>query len=213
MVDTPPFAGRLDHADERGFLDPDFRTAKLTKPKIFLVAVRRPVKDVCRAVPGRESFKLARPIFDIIPIDEPGPARIGHGPAEAAILAVVVCKNQSGYKLIIELPQCENEALRGVLFEDFVGLIDHRHGLGAKVDRGKKIRSSWRPASGERAKHRPDAGIGQDTIAVGAQRGIRFDHRPKGFAGGEIAKRVAKRRRAERLDSPGEIVQPRLRLL
>jgi hypothetical protein len=66
-------------------------------------------------------------------------ARIGHGPAEAPILAVVVCKKQSGYKLIIELPQCENEALRGVLFEDFVSLIDHRHGLGAKVDRGKKL--------------------------------------------------------------------------
>jgi hypothetical protein len=64
---------------------------------------------------------------------------IGHGPTEAAILAVVVCKKHSGYKLIIELPQCENEALRGVLFEDFVGLIDHRHGLGAKVDHGKKL--------------------------------------------------------------------------
>jgi hypothetical protein len=49
--DAPPFAGRLDHADERGFLDPDFRTAKLIKPKIFLVAVRRPVKDVRRGFP------------------------------------------------------------------------------------------------------------------------------------------------------------------
>src|SRR6516225_2072839 len=74
-------------------------------------------------------------VLDASPINQAGPAPILHDRPEALVFALVVLDQRAADELVIELAQCEHEALGLVLAYDRVRLLDHRHGLGLEPPR------------------------------------------------------------------------------
>jgi hypothetical protein len=110
----------------------------LALPKIFAVALRGAMEDVSRAFPGRERLELARPVLEIVPIARPSPLA-ARRPWSGANIPYHCSDDQARDELAVELPQRQDEALPGVLLENFIGLVDHAPRLGVKVDRAENF--------------------------------------------------------------------------
>src|SRR5215470_9687442 len=68
---------------------------------------------------------LAGAILDCVPIDQSGEASVIDDAAKALVVGQRVANQITGNELIVELAQCQDEAVHQIFVDDLVGLLDH----------------------------------------------------------------------------------------